>query len=78
MPLKGFNPATDHPDQVRWFNALGICRCGKVATGTLMGPRNESYGMSCDRCAEKRLARAKLEREAAAIFSDSRANGETK
>jgi hypothetical protein len=28
-------------DQVRWFEFLGTCPCGKAATGTLRGPRNE-------------------------------------
>lgn len=49
----------DEPDPVRWFNALGTCnRCGKPAQGKLMGPRNESYGNYCTRCAEKRLIKA--------------------
>ncbi len=63
--LKGFNPATDYPDDVRWFDALGQCRkCPKPATGKLMGSRNESYGAYCKPCADKRLARAKQERDA--------------
>lgn len=49
----------DEPDPVRWFNALGTCKCGKPATGTLMGPRNESYGVSCSKCADKRIAARK-------------------
>ena len=53
------------PDQVRWFEALGNCRCGKLATGILRGPQNESYGRSCHRCAKKRLAKADKERAAA-------------
>jgi hypothetical protein len=67
MPLKGFSPATQMPDDVRWFDALGACReCPAPATGKLMGSRNESYGQYCRKCADKRLARAKLEREAVA------------
>jgi hypothetical protein len=50
------------PDQVRWFDALGTCRCGKPATGTLRGPQNESYGPSCKRCAETRIKKAEKER----------------
>jgi hypothetical protein len=64
MALKNFNPATNYPDQVRWFDPLGPCGwCMKPATGKLMGPRNESYGAFCGPCAEKRLARARQERE---------------
>jgi hypothetical protein len=49
-------------DQVRWFDALGTCKCGKPATGVLRGPRNESYGPSCLKCAKARLAKAEKER----------------
>jgi hypothetical protein len=52
------------PDPVRWFDALGRCGCGKEATGKLMGPRNESYGTSCTKCAETRLKKAGSERAA--------------
>ena len=52
-------------DQVRWFENLGTCRCGKPATGTLRGPMNESYGAYCARCAYARLKRAERERERA-------------
>ena len=64
MP-RGFYPRTTLPDPVRWFDSLGTCACGKPATGKLMGPRNESYGASCRPCADKRLKRARQEREAA-------------
>lgn len=68
--LKGFNPATDYPDQVRWYDALGSCRdCLKPATGKLMGPQNESYGAYCQKCADKRLDRAKQEREAVKAYA---------
>lgn len=50
-------------DPVRWFDALGPCACGKPATGTLRGPRNDSYGISCRKCAEKRIEKARKERE---------------
>lgn len=53
-----------YADQVRWFEALGTCRCGKPATGVLRGPRNESYGPYCQRCADARLKKAQKEREA--------------
>ena len=48
----------DEPDPVRWFDALGLCKCGKPAHGRLMGPRNESYGPACTKCAGARLKRA--------------------
>lgn len=56
-------------DEVRWFDALGACPgwgkpCGKPAHGKLMGPRNESYGAYCTPCANKRLEKARKEREA--------------
>jgi hypothetical protein len=57
------DPRYDDIDPVRWFDALGTCGCGKPCTGTLMGPRNESYGRSCTACANKRLAKAKAQRE---------------
>lgn len=54
-----------YPDQVRWFDSLGQCReCVKPATGVLRGPRNDSYGQYCKRCADKRLAKATAAREA--------------
>ena len=68
--MKGFNPATQVPDQARWFDTLGNCRCGKPGTGKLMGPRNESYGVSCWPCAKKRLKRAEQEREAMAAYQE--------
>lgn len=46
-------------DPVRWFNALGECgKCRRPAHGRLMGPRNESYGTYCTKCAEARLRKA--------------------
>ena len=53
-------------DDVRWFDALGACKggCGKPATGVLKGSRNDSYGTYCAKCANKRLEKAKKEREA--------------
>ena len=50
-------------DTARWFDALGTCRCGKKATGTLRGSRNESFGPYCERCAETRIKKAERERE---------------
>lgn len=50
-------------DQARWFHALGACiGCRKPATGVLRGPRNDSYGNYCQRCADKRLSKAEAER----------------
>lgn len=52
------------PDPVRWFDALGECaECKKPATGKLMGPRNESYGAYCKKCADRRLQKAKREQD---------------
>jgi hypothetical protein len=50
-------------DQVRWFEPLGRCYCGNSATGTLRGPRNESYGHYCFKCGDARVRRAERERE---------------
>ena len=52
----------DEPDPVRWFSSVGVCKCGKLAHGQLMGPRNESYGPSCHMCAEKRIKKAAISR----------------
>jgi hypothetical protein len=57
------------PDQVRWFEPLGQCECGKPATGTLRGVKNESYGYSCLKCANKRLKRAERDRAAYVAFA---------
>jgi len=66
-----------HPDQVRWFDPLGQCRaCRKAATGKLMGPSNESYGAYCASCANKRLVKAKAEREKFAV-EIAKMSGET-
>jgi hypothetical protein len=51
-------------DPVRWFDIFGTCGCGKPATGTMRGPRNESYGRACMRCGEARVKRALKEQEA--------------
>lgn len=50
-------------DQAQWFEGLGNCRCGKLATGVLRGTRNESYGPYCRRCADKRIKAAERERQ---------------
>lgn len=50
-------------DTARWFDSLGSCRCGKAATGTLRGTRNESMGVYCSRCANARIKAADKERE---------------
>lgn len=54
-------PWSDYdPDPVRWFEELGPCHgnCGRPGIGVLRGPRNDSYGPYCRKCAEKRLRRA--------------------
>lgn len=61
-------------DQVRWFNAVGRCVCGKPAHGKLMGPRNESYGAYCTKCAEARLKRADSERQREDKLKEKQAN----
>lgn len=60
-----YDPRTEAPDEVRWFDKTGICKeCQKPATGVLRGPRNESYGPYCQAHADRRLTAAKAEREA--------------
>lgn len=51
-------------DEIRWFDPLAKCRCGKDACGTLRGPRNDSYGTACRRCGESAVIAAKRERSA--------------
>ena len=50
---------------LQWFNPMSFgCRmCGKRADGELMGVRNESYGLHCKRCADKRLKASAKVRE---------------
>ena len=65
MSLAKYNPATEAPDEVRWFDKTGTCKeCAKPAIGVLRGPRNETYGPYCQTHADRRLATAKAEREA--------------
>jgi hypothetical protein len=42
---------------LRWFREMNLnCRqCGKRAAGELMSVTNESYGLHCKSCADKRL-----------------------
>lgn len=54
--------------ELRWFEQMNLkcSRCGKRADGILRGSRNESYGMHCKRCADKRIkdsAKARAEKE---------------
>lgn len=42
-------------EDLRWFEELPKCRCGKTAEGILRGSRNDSYGYHCRKCAQKRL-----------------------
>lgn len=49
-------------DDARWFDGLGRCRCGKPANGHVMGSRNQKMEVSCEKCALKRLAKARKER----------------
>lgn len=50
-------------NEVRWFETLGTCPCGKPATGTLRGPRNDSYGRTCTKCGDKAVKDATAARE---------------
>lgn len=56
--MSGHDIRYSEPDPVRWFDGLGLCKCGKPAHGRLMGPRNESYGVACGKCAAARLKKA--------------------
>ena len=60
-----YDPKIHAPDDVRWWEALGDCRggCGKPGTGLLRDSRNSSHGAWCQKCADKRLATAKRQRE---------------
>ena len=51
-----------YPDQVRWFDRLGRCVCGKPAIGTWRGPGNDSYGTACAKCGDARVKKAERER----------------
>ncbi len=58
-----FNYLALHPD-AQWFRALGGCvGCGKPATGTLMGRRNDERGPYCAKCAERAIKAAQKTRE---------------
>lgn len=41
----------------QWFSPLGGClgRCGKKATGTLKGYRNQDLGPYCEKCANREI-----------------------
>lgn len=68
-----FDPRTQSADPVRWFDPLGTCRggCGKAGIGLLRGPRNESFGAYCQKCADKRLENAKKEQAAERALTDA-------
>jgi hypothetical protein len=48
-----------HPD-AQWFQPLGkcCCGCGKPATGTLRGYRNDDRGPYTDKCADRAIKAA--------------------
>jgi hypothetical protein len=52
--------------EIRWFEKLPRCGCGKTATGILRGTQNQSFGHHCDGCATKRLKASAKERESLA------------
>lgn len=45
----------DETTELRWFEAVPKCTCGRLAEGKLMGAKNQSYGWHCRRCAGLRL-----------------------
>lgn len=48
------------PDDATWFDAVGRCqKCGKPATGLLMGSRNQRLGAYCEPHAIERIEAAK-------------------
>lgn len=49
-------------DDARWFDGIGKCRCGKPANGYVMGSRNQKMAASCERCAERRIKKARKDR----------------
>lgn len=51
---------TDHCPDAQWFQPLGKCLggCGKDATGTMRGFRNDNRRPYCKRCAEREIKRA--------------------
>lgn len=55
----------DESPDLRWFRTESYtCRqCGKRAAGELFDSRNGTYGLHCQKCADKRLAASKRVRE---------------
>jgi hypothetical protein len=49
--------------ELRWFEHIPRCRCGRKADGILRGSRNESFGHHCESCATRRLKASERERE---------------
>lgn len=58
------------PTNIQYFRELGVCRCGKPATGWLIGPRNAPYGVACEPCSRKALKAARRT-SAAAVGSST-------
>ena len=56
-------PAQTWPTEIRWFDAVGTCRCGKPAHGVLRGVGNVSYGAACTPCARLALRAADKARQ---------------
>lgn len=63
---------TTWPTNIQYFRKLGNCRCGKPATGWLIGPRNDVYGVACEPCSRKALKAAQGDVGSASL------SGETK
>jgi len=55
-------PMSVTDDPARWFESLGVCRCGKPATGTLRGVRDEAIEVCCAFCARGRIDKAERNR----------------
>lgn len=51
--------------ELRWFRKRDFdCRmCRKRGVGSLMGTRNEDYGIHCQKCADRRLRDSAKARE---------------
>lgn len=52
-------------DPAQWWSALGTCRCGKPATGTVMSNRNAALERTCRVCGERRVKQAHRDRQQA-------------
>ena len=49
-------------DNAQWVRPLGVCKCGKQATGELMSNRNDVLTKVCTRCGTASLKAAEKAR----------------